>query len=400
MKFEYRAVNPYGEFKEGVIEAPSVEIALAQLQAEGYVVTKLSPKQVILFKVKKGVSLKDFAIYLRQFSTLIDAKIPIDESIRILTRQTSNPILKQVSYDVYNDVAGGLKLSQAFSKRPDVFPVYFVKMIEAAEVSGNLSGILYYLSDYFDRQYFLIRKIRGVAIYPILVLFSALVSLLAIFGFVMPQLKDLFEKAEVKVPFITKFFFFISYLILNYWWAILIFIFGLIYIIYLYRKTEEGKYFFDSFLLKLPIFGSIFLKFYISRFLEIFKNLLKSDIPVVNSLLIAADVVINSVYKNALIQVAQEVKKGGQINLALNKFVDIFTPIVIQFVAVGEQTGELVELLDKAGNFYSQELSRDFENLTEILQAVLLIVLGGVIGLLEASLLIPIYSLTQKIGNI
>jgi type IV pilus assembly protein PilC len=400
MKFEYRAVNPYGEFKEGTIEAPSLEVALAQLQAEGYVVTKLSPKEGITFKLKGGVSLKDFAIYLRQFATLIEAKIPIDEAIRVLTKQTSNPTLKQVSYDIYNDVAGGLKLSQAFSKRPDIFPVYFTKMIEAAEISGNLSGSLAYLADYFDKQYFLVNKIRGVAIYPIIVLFSALVSLLVIFGFVMPQLQDLFKKADIEVPFITEFFFFISRVILNYWWAILIFIGGLIYIVYVYRKTDEGRYFFDSFLLKIPIFGSIFLKFYVSRFLEIFKNLLKSDIPVVNCLLISAEVVINSVYKNALIQVAQEVKKGSPIHSSLNKYSDIFTPMVIQFIAVGEQTGELVELLDKAGNFYSQELSRDFENLTETLQAVLLIVLGGVIGLLEASLLIPIYSLTKKIGTL
>ena len=398
MKFEYRGVNPLGEFKEGTIEAPSLDSALAQLQAEGLVITRLVPKKTLRFVFQKGVSLKDFAIYLRQFSTLIDARIPIDEALKVLTQQTVNPVLKQASYDIYNDVAGGMKLSQAFGKRPDIFPPYFVKMIEAAEISGNLSGSLMYLADYFDRQYFLINKIKGVAIYPVIVLISALVSLLTIFGFVMPQMQTLFEKANVKLPFITKFFFFISFVIIHYWWAILIFIFGLIYIVYIYQKTAEGKYFFDNLILKLPIFGSIFLKFYLSRFLEVFKSLLKSDIPVVNSLQITSEVVINSVYRQALLKSAEEVKKGSSLSEPLKKYPEIFPPVVSQFVVVGEATGELIELLDKASRFYLQELQRDFENLTEILQAVLLVILGGIIGLLEVSLLIPIYTLTQQIG--
>lgn len=400
MKFEYRGVNPLGEFKEGTIEAPSLEAALAQLQAEGLVVTRLLPKKTLRLTWQKGVSLKDFAIYLRQFATLIDARIAIDEAIRVLTRQTENPVLKQVSYDLYNDISGGMKLSQAFGKRPDIFPPYFVKMIEAAEISGNLSNSLMYLADYFDRQYFLINKIRGVAIYPIIVLISALVSLLTIFGFVMPQMQSLFERAGVKIPLITKFFFFISFIILNYWWAILIFVGGIIYIVYLYRQTPEGKYFFDSLVLKIPLFGPIFLKFYVARFLEVFKNLLKSDIPAVTSLQITSEVMINNVYRQVLLKGAEEVKKGTSISEALKKYEDILPPLVSQFIAVGETTGELVELLEKASIFYTQELQRDFENLTEILQAVLLVFLGGIIGLLEISLLIPIYSLTQQIGNL
>lgn len=400
MKFEYRGVNPLGEFKEGVIEAPSIDVALTQLQAEGIVVTRLTPKKTFAFVLKKGITLKDFSVFLKQFATLIDAKIPIDEAMRVLTRQTRNPTLRQICYDLYNDISGGMKLSSALSKRPDVFPPYFLKTIEAAEISGNLSGSLLYLSDYFDRQYFLVNTIRSAAIYPVIVLISALASLLIIFGFVMPQMQGLFEKANVSVPFITKFFFFISFVILNYWWAILIFIVGLTYITYIYRKTPEGRYFFDSLIFKIPIFGEIFSKFYLTRFLEIFKNLLKSDIPVVNSLQVSSEVVINSVYRQALLQSAEAIKKGSSISEALSKFPDVFPPVIIQFISVGELTGRLVELLEKLTNFYVKELQRDFDNLTQTLQAVLLVVLGGIIGLLEASLLIPIYSLTKQIGAI
>lgn len=401
MKFEFRAFDQRGAFQTGMVEAPTRETALQTLQRQGFLVTGINAKRAWWRAgVLTRVPLKELALFTRQFATLVDAQIPIQESLRALYHQITQQSLREAIFDILNDVTAGLPLSQAFARHPHIFSEFYIQMIGVAEVSGTLSETLLYLSQYLDKELKISGRAKGALVYPALVLAVFIAVMLIIFLFIIPQFVKLFEQSNVPIPALTAIFMGISTFLVEWGVYVLFFSAGLLYITGLAIQAPEGKRVFDVLLLSLPILGRIFQKVYLARFCESFSMLIRGGIPIVQSLDTSARVIANTVYREGLEYTSAVLQRGGSISEALALFPNLFPPTVIQTVATGEKTGQLQLLMRKLSDFYTEEVDRELNILNETLQPVLIIILGVAIGFLELSVLIPIFKLTQIVGSL
>jgi len=383
----------------GTVEAGSKEIAIDVLQRHHLIVIHLEAKTEESFFYKRlelfePVTEKEIALFSRQIATLLEAQVPLVEALKALGKQTTNPRFKGIIFDLSSDVEGGASFSKALAKYPKVFSHFYRALIKSAEVSGKLQEVTTYLADHLDREHHIKSKIRGALIYPAFVFFGILIVGVLMFMFVIPQLVAIFEEVSVDLPLLTRIIIGLSDLFRTYFFFILI-LFGLLSIgVWRYSKTKEGELALDMIKLKSPIFGSLFTNLYIARFTENLGTLLTGGIPISLALRVSADVVGNKVYESIIRETEDAVKRGDTISSVLKSYPE-FPPLVSQMIETGETTGKLDIVLKNLARFYEREVTAMVDNLLVLIEPVLVVGMGIMVGILVVAILQPIYSLVQ-----
>lgn len=404
MLYTYTAKNKNGEIISGNLDALSEESAVSILQQAGLVVLKLERKEEEKKYSKslsffERVSLKDLSVYTRQLSILMEAQIPLIESLNSLANQVTNSVLKSITIQINNDIEAGLSFSDALSKYPAVFSDFFVNMIKASELTGRLDSSLSYLADYYEAQDKLNSKVKNAMIYPIFVLVMFLVVIIIMVTVVIPQLEGIITESGItpdELPTISKIMFGVGGFIRDYYWGIIIVIAIIVFIIINYFKSEEAQGLASTLFLNFPVIGNFLKKLYISRFAETLSVLIKGGIPIVSALEISANVIGNNFYEDVIFKIAQGVKEGSNMSSLIMNYPDFFPPVVSQMIAVGERTGTLDSILDKISKNYTREVDELAGSLTEIIQPILIVFLGILVGLLVAGVIMPIYQIAQQ----
>jgi len=397
MKFLYQARTKEGDLKSGTIEASSKEVALSLLQKLGYYVTYLEEEKPPIYarevRIFQKVSLKDLFVFSRQLSIMLSSKVPIVEALITLTAQIKNPEFKEAISDVAKEVEAGSTLSKALSKYPKIFPQFYVAMVRAGEASGKLSQSFNFLANHLEREYAVSGKIKGALIYPSLVL----VVFLVVFGLmifsILPSFEKIFAESNVEIPLVTRIILSFSR-ILREKFLILILILGIpLILIFSFSRTKEGKRFFDEISLKIPFFGRIFKQSLLARFAGNLSTLLSAGVAVTEALEIVEEVVGNETYRAAISKIKEGVKKGESISTLSLFYPELFPPIFNQVILVGEKTGTLSSSLSSISEFYQKEAEKLIEDFLRILEPLLIIILGGLVGGLMYSVLVPLYRL-------
>lgn len=400
MKFSYKARTKEGDLQVGNIEAMSREAAINILSSHGLFILGVNPMErqgwsERLLEFFRRVRTADLMIFTRQFATLIASQVPIGDSLRNLYHQTSRPILKEIVGEVVNDVESGFSLSQALARHPGVFSEFYVNMVKSSEVTGRLSETLDFLADYLEKQSILSGKLRNAMTYPIFILLLFIAAVLVMVTMVLPQITPIFEEAKVELPIMTRILIAAGDFILVWWWAVLIALGLVLMLVIDYFRTEEGKIVFNEIGLRVPIIGSLLKQLYISRFADSVRVLINGGLTIPQSIEVTSHTIGNYVYREILREVAQKIRQGQLLSQAIKKN-EYFPPLVGQLVAIGESTGRLEGLLQKVGDFYRRQVEDKINNMVELIQPILMVVVGLMVGGLFASILLPLYSLTSS----
>jgi len=397
MKFNYIVKNNRGESQRGMIDALNKPVALKTLQDRGLVVIKLqSIEKVPIFsrKIKffEKVKRKDIFIFFRQLAILVDANVPLVQSLRSMSQQIESEYFKEIVSNIANDIDGGMAFSKAISKYPKVFSIFSINLIKTGEVSGQLQESLIYLADHLENEYYLISKIRGAMSYPIFILGVFLLVGILVLVMVIPQLTSILTEAGQELPWSTKLVIFTSNFIISYGWILFLLSIALGFGFWRYKDTEKGRIACDTIKLKIPVFGKILQKTYLARVSDSLSALTKGGVSVIQSLNVSGQVVGNSVFQAILFRARDEIKMGRSISATLEDHEE-FPPLFCQMIKTGEQTGKLDTILEKLSIFYKKEVENVVDNLSQLIEPILLVFLGIGVSILVFSVFMPIYSL-------
>ena len=399
MKYTYKARTKDGELQVGNVEASSRDVALNILLGHGLFVLSIDEKKSGGWGERitgyfKRVKTNTLMVFTRQFATLLASQVSLSDSLTNLYKQTTSPMLKEVIYEIATDVDAGFSLSQAMQKHPQVFGEFYINMVRSAEVTGRLGEVMNFLAEYLEKQSLLKSKIKNALTYPVFVIFLFFVVIMIMVTFVFPQIMPIFEDANVELPIFTKIILASGMFMKDWWWIVLIVLGVFVFLLVDYFKSKEGKVVFDELSLRIPVVGGLFQKMYIARFAESTRVLVKGGLTIPQAIEISSRTIGNRVYEDALQRAAEQVRKGKLLSVILNE-ADEFPPLVGQLVSIGEQTGRLEDLLEKVNDFYEREIDDVVSNLVSLIQPALMLVVGGLIGILFAAILLPMYSLTQ-----
>jgi type IV pilus assembly protein PilC len=396
-KFEFKAFTQEGKLKEGIISAETKERALKILQDQGLLITSLTEKKPKLTYFFRKPGLKDLYLFTKQLSYLIKAKTPLDEAIRSLSETTTNSSFRSILIEIYNDLISGISFSNALSRFPDIFNDYYLGMVKVAESVGSLDEILDYLAGHLNNQIRFKNRIIQASIYPAMVLLLFFGVLIALFYFIIPQITKMFVENNLPIPTITRIFQAISDGILKFGFFALIILTALIYYLHQYFRTREGKVILFQIVNGLPIFGPLIRNIYASQFLESLYYLIKGGVPIVEALGIVKSSIAHPLYESAIEVIIEDIKKGKPLSESMSQFPEIFPSLIIEGMRTSEKTGKLAEITYTIFNFYNETAENQAANLGEALQPILIVLLGAGLGLLEASLLIPLLNLTKNV---
>lgn len=400
MKFKYNARTKTGELQVGYVEAINRDVATSILQKHELYLLSLEEVRVpgwylSIVNFFRRVKIGDLMIFTRQLATMLEAEMPLTDALQNLQRQTKNPLLKEAVFDISSDIDAGLSLSQALEKHSNIFSEFYINLIRSAEVTGRMEEVMTFLADYLEKQLALTSRVRNAMIYPAFVVGLFVVVAGILIGVVFPQLAPIFSEANVELPILTKILLVSGNFVANWWWALIIGAVMMIILLVDYFRSSEGKVVFDQILLKVPVFGNLFKKIYVSRFAEGMKILIKGGIPITQAMEIAGHTIDSSIYQEEIHVIAESVRGGELLSQSLARSPVYFPALVSQMVAVGESTGKTEEMFGRIADFYNREVNDAVSNLVELIQPTLMVVMGVMVGLLFASMLIPIYNLVQ-----
>ncbi|PKM97399.1 MAG: pilus assembly protein PilC [Elusimicrobia bacterium HGW-Elusimicrobia-3] len=399
MQFAYKAKDNNGKLTEGMVEAPDEKAAIARLRGQRLSVTEIKAGGKVGRQGKKGGSIdnKDVVIFSRQLSTLVSSGVPIVQGLTILSEQAETPNFKLVLGALRTDIEAGLSIADAMKKHPNAFTELYVAMIRAGEVGGILDTILERLSAYLEANEALKAKVKAAMMYPIVVFSAAGLITIFLIVFVIPIFKDIFAGFGAELPFITQMLINISDFMRSKILYMLPVIGGLVWGIKRWMKTEKGRWKVDELSLKLPVFGILLKKVAIAKFSRTLGTLIKSGVPILQGLETVAKTAGNKVIEAAIDNSQKSIKEGGRISDPLKK-ANIFPPMVIQMISVGEETGGLDNMLTKIADFYDQEVDTAVKGLTSMLEPLIMIFLGVVIGTIVIAMFMPMFSLGEMVG--
>lgn len=397
MQFAYKAKDSAGKLTEGLVEAGDQKAAIARLREQKLSVVEVKPAPVKKKFFKPKVENKDVVIFSRQLSTLVSAGVPIVQGLSILEQQAENPAFKSVVGNLRTDIEAGLSIADAMKKHPTAFTELYVAMIKAGEVGGILDTILERLSAYLESAEALKAKVKSALMYPIVVFSAAGLITIFLIVFVIPIFKDIFGSFGAELPFLTRIIISISDFLRSKILFMIPPIWGAVWAIKRWAKTEKGAYKVDEISLKLPVFGILLKKVAIAKFSRTLGTLIKSGVPILQGLETVAKTAGNKVIEQAIDNSRNSIKEGGRISDPLRK-ANIFPPMVIQMISVGEETGGLDNMLTKIADFYDQEVDTAVKGLTSMLEPLIMIFLGIVIGTIVIAMFMPMFSLGEMVG--
>ncbi len=402
MKFKYQAKNKDGEMQVGFVEAGNRDTAVSILTSHGLfvlsVVAEAEPgifDQISRFFARARQ--KDLVIFARQLATLLDARLPLGDALKILRQQTENATLKEAIYQISQDIDAGLSFSQALDRQGSTFPDYYTEMVRAAEVTGNMNEVASFLADYTEKEGNLSSKISSALIYPAIVLLLFVVVAFILLTFVFPSLGGVFAQNGVALPWYTQVLLDVGTFLEAWWPAVLIAVVVLAGLGINYARTDEGGALIDEAKVRVPIAKNLFVPVILARFGNSAALLVHGGIPVAQSLEILSHMLGNTLYRDVTHQIADDVRQGSLLSESIAKYPGYFPPLVSQMIAVGETTGKIEEMFGRVSTIYTHESDEVTNNLVDLIQPVMMIGMGLMVGLLFASVLIPIYNLTANI---
>jgi type IV pilus assembly protein PilC len=400
MLFKYKAITNTGQETSGTLEAFSVDVAIKQLQNRGLVISKINSAD----EKKTGMEFfnsffnrvhnKDVVILSRQMATLFSAQISALRIFRLLGEQIDNPILRKYLSAIADDLQGGSSISNALSKYPNTFSPFYVNMVKAGEESGKLDEIFDYLADYLDRSYEVTSKAKNALIYPAFVVFTFVGVMVLMLTVIIPKIALMINDSGQPIPFYTKIVlwlsgFFVSYSIFI---GIALVIGG--YFLWKYSRTDQGADYLDGLKLSTPYVGDLYKKLYLSRIADNLNTMIISGIPMLRALEITSAVVDNRLYKAILDNTLQRVKEGSALSEAMSQYKEI-PNMMTQMIKVGEETGQLGNILKSLSNFYQREVKNAVDTLVGLIEPVMIVGLGIGVGVLLAAVLMPIYNIAS-----
>lgn len=398
-RFNYKAKEKdTGKAVKGSIQAENEQTAGRLLIEQGYIPQTITEEGNGLFGGKGHVTGKDRIMFTRQLATLIGAGLPLATSLRTVAEQTQGKTMKTIVEEILAKVESGKTLYDAFSEYSDVFNGVYLALIKAGETSGTLDLALKRLADQEEKDAAMLSKIRGALVYPAIILVVIIAVLAFMMIMVVPQVKGLYEDMGKELPGLTKFLVAISDFFGQYWWLVLIIVAAIIGgMYYAVKKTPAGRKAADSFKLNVPLFGALFKKLYVSRFARTTEMMLATGVPMLDSVKIAiestSNVVVEEEYSKSL-----EIIKGGKALSESLKDRNYMLPLVPQMASIGEESGKIDEMLGKAATVYENELDEQINNISTMIEPILMVIMAGLIGVVIGGTLLPIYSLVSSVA--
>ncbi len=397
--FEYTARNASsGQIQKGQLEVQSKDEVSAYLRKNRLILVSVreAPKQIQLSLGGTRIKTRDIVIFTRQFATMINSGLPLVQSLNILAQQTENKALREVTKAVVYDVESGNTLADSFRKHPKAFTGLYVNMVAAGEAGGILDTILLRLATFLEKNDALVRKVKGAMVYPGVIFSVAGIAIAVLLIFVIPTFESMFASANMELPLPTRVVIGLSQLLLGYWWAMLLAIGAGVFAVRSYYATDPGRKQIDGMLLRAPILGDLLRKSAVSRFTRTLGTLVSSGVSILEGLEITAKTAGNRVVHDAVMASRHSIAGGETIAAPLERSA-VFPPMVISMIAVGEQTGGLDEMLSKIADFYDEEVDVAVSALLSLMEPVMIVVLGVIVGGMVIAMYLPIFDMMNAV---
>lgn len=397
--FAYRARDEHGKLVSGTMDAVSGDELTAKLHKMGYIATAVKAVKpgIKISETIAGyqpIKMQDVLVFYFQLANLIESAVPILTALKTIEAQTENKKLKQIIGEVQRNIEAGGLFSASLKPHPRVFTKLFVSMVKAGEESGKLAQVLRKYAVYAEAQAELKEKVKGALFYPAILFIASIIVILFIVTFIIPQFVEIFTKAGIKLPFVTHILFVIGLCIKRYWPLLTLGFAALLFWVRRYRLSKNGKAQLDRLILKTPVLGILARRIFISRFTRTLATLISSGVAILQSLDITMEVIGNAVISEAILKVRQSVEQGQKISEPL-KISGEFPADTIEMIAVGEETGNLDEMLNKIADFYDMAVGYTIKKLTTIIEPLFLAVMGSIVAFIMASMLIPIFDMVK-----
>ena len=393
--FNYSVRDKAGKIVKGSLEGDNREAVSSKLRQMGYIVLELDQKSGLAslgeIKFGTGVKPKDITIFARQFSTMINAGLSLTKCLSILAAQTESAGLRDVIQQVAKDVEAGQSLSDSLSKHPKIFPPIFVNMVRAGETGGVLDEVLNRVADHFEQEQALKGKIKSAMTYPIAMGALVLIILVAMMIFVVPTFESMFKDMGGELPFMTQVLVDASNFVAGPGGIVTVVAMAMLFLLFRWWKgTKSGKLIWDGVKLRMPVFGGLIRKISLAKFTRTFGTLVSAGVPILSALDIVADTAGNEVVAAAVKKTRSAIKEGETIAKPLSEST-VFPSMLVQMIAVGEETGALDAMLNKIADFYDEEVSTAVEGLTSLIEPLMMATLGVVVGGMVVALYMPMF---------
>ncbi|WP_042223230.1 type II secretion system F family protein [Oceanobacillus manasiensis] len=398
MDFQYVGKRMSGERIKGKIDADSKQLALNELEKQGLLITQIEEtkpwnKDIIL---NKRVKNKDFVLFLRQYSTLIHAGIPISEATITMSKQTDNYALRTTLEDMVKQLEQGVSLSTAAAKHPNIFPMLIVNMIHAGEVSGKLDEILNQMADYYEKEYRNKQKVVSALLYPSVVGVITLMLSIFLLVFIVPQFVTMFNSFGEEIPPYTQFILNLSDWLAVYWWSIALLIVLLVFLGKYMLRYDSFRYRIDTYKLRFPFLGVLAHKGALVRMTQTLSTLVNSAVPILEAVEITEKVVGNRVIQDVLSSSKETLQQGESITKPMKNHW-VIPPLIIQMMQIGERTGTLDQMLAKAASFYEEEVEQLSNRIKTLIEPLMIIVLTVIVGGIISAVVIPMFSMFENL---
>ncbi len=345
----------------------------------------------------RGISLTERMMFARNLALMLDAGVPLTRSLTTLAKQTTNVFFQKTLQGIEEEVRQGKEFSGAIRDHPQAFSDFYASMVAAAENSGTLSDVLRLMSDQLKKEHDLRSHIRGALMYPAVIITAMLIIGVLMMIFVVPTFEQVFKDVKVQLPITTRSIFAVASFLSSYWWAVIIVLPFLFFFARYIFKSSAGRRRFDWFMIHVPILGSLTKEVYTAQFARTLASLIKGGVPIVDALRITSDTMGNHYYKDSLIDSQKTVMKGETLHETLARYAFLYPPILVQMIAVGEETGKLAEMLERLASFYEEEVAAATQNLSSLVEPILMVFIGAIVGFFAISVIQPMYSFIGKI---
>ena len=395
--FGYEAKNPQGKIIKGEMKAENANQVEKILWKNKFAVISVSPKRKGLIKTRlfERITVRDRAVFARQTATMLQAGFPLLQAMSVIVLQTTNEKFKTIINALIKDLEDGQPFSTALSKHPNFFTGVYINLVRSGESTGKLPKVMDEIATDIEKQAALNAQIRGAMYYPVFVTVALVGVAVLMMVKVIPQLKEIFEDAGVTLPWTTRVVLWTSWLLQNYWWALLIGIVLLAIGLYYYGKSKSGRANFDKLKLKTPLLKGVIKNIYMERFARTFSLLTFAGVPILDTIKISSKVVGNVVYEKELEAIYKDVERGVALSVPLARRGDLFPAMVSQMIAVGEKTGKLETILNSLAKYYQEEIDRQIKALASLIEPILIIIIGLGVAIMVFSVIVPIYSIAQ-----
>ena len=401
--FSYVAVDKRGKEKRGSLEAETRERALEQLKAEGLIPVSVREQgalnKEIDFSIGKKVKPRDLSVFCRQFVSITQAGVPMKEALQMLSEQTENKWLKRAISEVLLNVEKGNTLADSMRSQPDIFPPMLVNMVEAGEQSGSLEMAFSRMAVHFEKEAKLKATIKKATIYPIILVIAAIGVIAVMLLFVIPIFIDMFADLDIEMPALTMFVMNSSKWMTSHWYVLLAIIVGVVVAYKLIYKTTQGRLTIDRIKMKMPLFGKLTVKTACSQFARTMSTLLMSGISTIDALETTSKIVNNIHYTNAMLKAREEVMKGVPLSEPLEAS-GIFPPMVYHMTGIGEETGNVEEMLEKMADYYDEEVEMTTQSVLAAMEPIIILFMALIIGTLVIAVIKPIASMYSGLDNL